>query len=529
MTPSSIEAHPAGNQWGEEMDEGARVGTASRWRDAVLALSIAHFAFIQSWHALLFQQNFGYYNRIPINRASLAALLLNIALGGLALCFLGRAVRRLNHSGLWAIANLAICASVLVPLNFARTHVWNFTAAKIVPLSNASLIIVIGLAVVAAGIWFHRYASKLTMVVYILLSPMLLFTVGKAAWYIARPPAAPTESLAPAIPAKADAPRVVWVLLDELDQRLAFEAAPADVALPELHRLYSESLRATNAFPPGGSTLYSLPALTIGREVRGARPASASELVFNGSARWSEADTIFARARALGFSTALVGWYHPYSRILGDNLDRCEWFAYPPFEQERGRTVGEAAINQLCSVLPQFQQRRLHIRNVESSQVATLDFLTNSPANLTLLHLPVPHHPGIYDPKEDRLTAWKYARNREYLDNLVLADRVFGRLRRAMEQAGTWDNSWLILSSDHWWREAASYDGQIDHRVPFIIKAAGQNESIVYKNRLNTVATYYLILSVLKGEVTEAGQLTQWLDAFRMDPPKGYRAGGEPF
>jgi hypothetical protein len=530
MTPrSSIESHPPGDPWPEDTDEAAQTARASRWRDAILAVSIAHFAFIQSWHALLFQQNFGYYNSISINRPSLAALLINIAAVGLGLWLLGRAVRRLNRRSLWMLANLAVCAAVLVPLNFARTHVWNFTAAKFATLSNESLLIAIGLAVVLGVLWFHRYAAKFITIVYILLSPMILFTVGKAAWHIVRPPVAPKELRASPTPAKVGAPHVVWILLDELDQRIAFETRPADVPLPELGRLYNECLHATNAFPPGGSTLYSLPALTIGREVRGARPASASDLVFNGSARWSEAETIFARARGLGLSTALVGWYHPYSRVLGHSLDRCEWFAYPPFEQERGRTVGEAAINQLCSVLSQFQQRRLHVRNVQDSEAAALDFLTNSPANLTLLHLPVPHHPGIYDPKRDRFTAWKYGRRREYLDNLVLADRLFGKLRAALEQAGTWDKTWLIVSSDHWWREAASYDGGRDHRVPFIVKASGRNEPIVYGKRLNTVATYYLVLSVLKDELSEAGQLTQWLDAFRMDPPTGYRPGGEPF
>ena len=40
----------------------------------------------------------------------------------------------------------------------------------------------------------------------------------------------------------------------------------------------------------------------------------------------------------------------------------------------------------------------------------------------------------------------------EYLDNLALADRILGELRQAMEQAGTWDSTTILISSDHWWR-----------------------------------------------------------------------------
>ena len=525
--PSSIEANASANL--QDTDELASSGKPSRWRDAILALSITHFAFIQSWHALLFQQNFGYYNRIPVNRASLAALLLNIAGGGVALWLIARALRRANSRALWMLADLGLFAAVLVPLNFARTHVWNFTAPKFAALSNGPLLIAIGVAFAFAVVWLHRHAAKLIATLYIVLSPMLLFTAGKSVWYLLTPPAAPRESLATRIAQKAGSPRVVWILLDELDQRIAFEARPADLALPELTRLSTQSLHATNAFPPGGSTLYSVPALTIGREVRGVRAISASDLAFNASARWSEAETIFSRARNLGFATALVGWYHPYSRVIGQHLDRCEWFAYPPFEQERGVTLTEASLNQLSSLFSQFQQRRLHIRNFKASQAAALEFLTNSPAAFTFLHLPVPHHPGIYDPEQNSFTMWKYSRQREYLDNLILADRLLGTLRRAMEHAGGWDKTWLIVSSDHWWREAASYHGRVDHRVPFIIKAPGQNDPTVYSKRLNTVATYYLILSVLKGELNGASQLPQWLDAFRMDPPSGYHPGGEPF
>src|SRR2546425_7901138 len=39
---------------------------------------------------------------------------------------------------------------------------------------------------------------------------------------------------------------------------------------------------------------------------------------------------LFRRARALGYDTALIGWYHPYCRVLGSDLTRCYWEAAEP-------------------------------------------------------------------------------------------------------------------------------------------------------------------------------------------------------
>src|SRR5688572_31576644 len=169
MTPPSIEGEPK------------RPGATARGRDVVLALSIAHFCFIQSWYGLLFEREFGYYNRIPVNRASLTALLINVF--GLALVFWlsGRWARRWNVRGLWIAAHVAVCALAFVPLNFARTHFWHLTGAKFGALLKEPLMIAVALAGVGLLIWFHRHAARAVMAIYLILSPAVLFTAGKSA------------------------------------------------------------------------------------------------------------------------------------------------------------------------------------------------------------------------------------------------------------------------------------------------------------------------------------------------------------
>src|SRR5436190_12489704 len=423
-SPYSIETHSAEGQLDSGSTEKGRAPKeSSRWRDAALALSIAQFSLIQAVHGQLFDQRFGYFNRLPVTRASLAALLLNIFGLGLILWVAGRLVRRINHRILFIVASLAVCAAAIIPLNFARMHFWNFNAAKFASLHNQALVAIAAFAIAIAGLWFHRQTARLMMGIYILLSPIVLFTTARIGWYLIDPPPTAHDSVTPLTKPAVASPRVAWLVLDEFDQRIAFEQRPADIAMPEFTRFYNECFRATNAFPPGGSTIYSIPALTIGREVRGERIISSSDLAFNGVPRWSEAETVFARARSLGFSTALVGWFHPYGRILGRQLDRCEWVTYAPLDLERGLTLKEAAVNELCSIIPQFQQRRLHIQNFKAAEAAAMTFLTDAPAALTLLHLPGPHHPGIHDAKRGRFTLRNYSRTGQYLPQLALIDR----------------------------------------------------------------------------------------------------------
>ena len=528
--PSSIEPRPTESQSDSDSTHAAApsLTSSSPWRDAVLALSIAHFSLIQAAHGQLYERTFAYFSCVPVSRASLAALLLNILALGLVLWIAGRLVRRINSGIIFSLASLAICAAPIIPFNFVRTHFWDLNAAKVTPFLKQPLVMIAAVTIVIAALWFHRRVAKVLMVIYMILSPMVLFTAGTIGWHFIRSPTAAHDIVTASSAVRVASPRIVWLVLDELDQRIAFEQRPSDIAMPELSRFYNENFRATNAFPPGGSTTYSMPGLTIGREVRRNRIISSSELAFDGIPRWSQTDTVFARARSLGFSTALVGWFHPYGRVLGHQLDRCEWVPYSPLELERGLTFKEAAINQLCSIVPQFQQRRLHIKNFMAAETAAVKFLTDSPAALTLLHLPGPHLPGIYDAKRGQFTAWKYSRTREYLENLALTDRQFGTLRRAMEQARTWDTTWVIVTSDHWWRESAQYDGKTDHRVPFIIKAPGENKTAIYDKKFDTVLTYHLLLSILKGELSSAAELPHWLDMYRTDPPAGYKTDGEP-
>jgi arylsulfatase A-like enzyme len=107
-------------------------------------------------------------------------------------------------------------------------------------------------------------------------------------------------------------------------------------------------------------------------------------------------------------------------------------------------------------------------------------------------------------------------------------DRTFGDLRRAVEQAGLWDDTVVLVSSDHWWRtdiwpkdqswteeEQAIVSNSADHRVPFILKLKRQKEKVIYNTSFNTVLSQDLLLAALRGELSAPEDVTAWLDQHR--------------
>ena len=142
---------------------------------------------------------------------------------------------------------------------------------------------------------------------------------------------------------------------------------------------------------------------------------------------------------------------------------------------------------------------------------------------MLLLHFGVPHGPAIYNLTKASLSAGKDA---TYLGNIALVDRTLGEIRQALEQAGTWDSTTILLTSDHPLRVGlwpTFYGGglpahvQQSNRVPFLLKMAGEKQGVEYPRAMQTVVTKDLLLDVLNRKITTAEQVAAWLDTH---PPR---------
>ena len=493
-------------------------------RDALMAFSLVNLCFIRTRSGLFFDKDTGYYKQLPLSKHVLLALALNLILFGLVGWRFARWIRRTKSPLRYRVACVVVGGLLLIPIDFVRSSFGIVGDRMMTWVMNPLFIGSVLLVLVAVWRW-PRFVLRIQAVALMILVPAVFLTFGRIGYCFlqVRPEATPQYPALYSTPTPSMGPRVIWIIFDEMDQRMAFSNRPKDCPLPEFDRLCAESLQATNAFPPSGSTIVSLPALITGRYLIKAVPASRSELDItyaNTSApvEWSTQPTIFSRARSLGFNTALVGWYHPYSRLLASSLNYCRWYPYGYYQRSRDVTLLRSMIAQIWSLVPQLQLRWLHIDYYQRSTADASNLVKDDRYGLVLLHLPGAHAPGIYDPSKRTFTFTEFSRTRGYFDNLQLTDNTMGILRRDMEQTGQWDRSWVIVSADHWWREAWRYDGRMDHRVPFILKAPGKNQPVTYGSTLNTVITHDLILAILRKEVSTIPEVVAWLDTHKPPP-----------
>ena len=316
--------------------------------------------------------------------------------------------------------------------------------------------------------------------------------------------------------------RVLWIVYDEMDQRTTFDARPRDLRLPEFDRLRAESFAASSALPPADRTERSMPAFLTGLRVTDARLVGRNQLRLQVEGRagafvWSGADTIFARARAAGVNTGLAGFFLPYCAMIGDSLTTCQW--QPCVTCGRltgvfGNSLGESMWHQASELAPQYGRRR-HLAAFRTLQEASVALAADPSIGLALLHLPVPHEPGIYDRARSDFSI-RAAAGDPYTHNLALADRSLGQLRAAVDAAGLSARTTVMVFGDHGRRSHADGESIADPRVPFLVKLAGQSQGVAYSSACRSAARARPDAGdPLRERLDHAPILSGWLDGHR--------------
>lgn len=321
----------------------------------------------------------------------------------------------------------------------------------------------------------------------------------------------PPVILAALQPAPQNSPRVVWIIFDEMDPRYTFDQRAKNLSLPQFDRLRAESMYASNVAQAEHDTDVAMPSLIFGQHV--------FEIVFNpktkllgkveGTSQIADLRTaytdVFADSRAAGLNAGVVGWFLPYCRLFSDELSRCDWQSmYGNSDAGFGPRLQSVLFN-----LSPWQSRQQQVQRYFEMRAQAQDMASDSTLSLVLLHLPVPHGPGIYDRVHHHITAFAPDEGDWYNSNLQLADVTLGQIRRSMEDKGLWDTTTVIVSSDHKLRLGSPPHS--DGKVPYFIKLAGQTRGDTCTAALNARITRSLISFLLRKRITSPSDLQNWL------------------
>lgn len=522
-------------------------------RRLLTCLAFATWCFLNTWVEFAEGES-PYYSRYdPIQAVVIPVvcweiLLTIVLLGGWEFCRRSRLTRsRLVH-----LLFLWLC---LVPLGIAAIAAMRAAPFNLIPIVRKSWFwpVVLIVAVVPLGFAVLRpySASRLMRSLFLWSWPALAIVLIQGARVtLFKYPAASYQDRVLAMPLKSPPKRnrVVWMIFDELSQSIAFDKRPAALQLPNLDQLKAESFYASSARSPADSTELSMPSLIVGEQVIAVSPRAPDSLYLRTRSRTegfacSAVPNVFDKARELGFNTALVGWFHPYGRLLNHSLTKCYWTASwlnsgveEPFQPQelwdgllfraRLQFAVLPLVGHLPGVFPGISQRREKILRFSYLLDRTLEIISDPSIGLALIHLPIPHPPAINSRSARGLTA--QGRN-GYVDSIALVDQTLGLLRRRMEQAGLWDTSAVLVSADHGWRthlwrgdpDWTADDESASHTdasgVPFLLKLPGQSSGVLYTKPLRTIVTSRLITDILSGKLTDPAAIPNAIERFEAE------------
>jgi hypothetical protein len=350
--------------------------------------------------------------------------------------------------------------------------------------------------------------------IFLILSPIILIHFIWAWIYFFLPQTSNLDKTNPPVytDTKRFHSRIIWMIFDELDESVVFDQRLSKIDLPNLDALKQNSLSASKAYPPANYTPYSMSSYLLRKLVRLTIPTSPFSAILklrdHTEIPWEGTENLFQKLFNLSRSIEVIGWHIPYCKLYQPWLHTCFHHNSNYFG---GRSFIEKTLNPWQISNP-FSIRDRALKNYFSTVNKLKDLIRTSYTDFIFVHWPIPHSPGIYDADTKKFRSTIFLKP-WYIGNLLLVDKTLGEIRDLLEQEGKWDETTLLVTSDHWYRELPNSD----HRIPFLLKMKGQKEGIEYKEEFNTILLHDLLLELAAEKLKNPQEVVEWLNIHRND------------
>lgn len=494
------------------------------WFDFLAVFSLVNLSFLLVWRSMIFANGGDEYWTPTFTLESYVAAMLNVSLLSFSLYLSLRYIRRSRSKWLDIIGRVCFVLTLIFPLNYLRLTI-GLDSITVYRINDHPLLsLVSGLVLASLGFYLFffqiRKLSRVFAIVLVIMSPFGILTLCQLIFKAVATTIELNDSFdfVTQPGENGGKKRVVWIIFDELDLRLAFTDRPDWLSLQEFDRFRKTAVFATNAKSHSKPTKEAIPSFMTGRLVANAETLASDSLGlrFEGSdendyVSWTSLPTVFSEAHASGANTAIVGYYHPYCRLFSKQYSFCTWYALKAFSPHSTDSIATEMYSQISGITPVFT-RINGIRTYRETLNAASNVVADPKFDLVYIHASVPHGPDIFDQNTEEFTTISFSKS-GYFGNLILADRFLGKIRRSMEEANLWENSVILVTADHEWRYVSLYDGTRVRKLPFMIKMAGQNSGINYPHAFTPMLiTKDLVLRILEGELVAVADVIDWIN-----------------
>lgn len=481
-------------------------------KDFLVAFSFVNLCFMRVWIALIYPENYFFEQNLPVI-LDYGALILNIIFFSALAYFIIYKTRKITSLKIKVAFTIIFLITSLIPLNFIRL---SFGFRFVSFLNSHVIFIILNIFIIILLIYLIRFHLKTFLkVIYIsllIISPYGFINIIQTTLLNQGKPQNRFIQVNNKQPIKRQ--RVILFIFDELDYYRLFIKSN-NPQLTTIEDLKYSSLFALKAYSPSNRTILSILSYINGRTIIDAQPINESDanLKIDGIPNQikisSFISNLFSNIYSLGYKTALIGWHIPYCRLYGEWTDSCFIESSQLSNEFLKPTLFSKVKKQIQSLNPLYGR----IRNIEYFKKISQEVenaLGRPNIDFIYVHWPIPHMPGLYDTKKQILSPYIYTD--EYNSNLTLINKILQDTIGLMKKNNVWDDTILIITSDHGWRSRPENEKQWIRRIPFMIKLAGKNMTYKEINEpFNTLILYDLIPALLKKEISTPDEVVNFI------------------
>ena len=469
------------------------------------------------------------YNRFIFhwNRVDLLALLFCVVLLGMVffLCFVGFYIRGRKHAkkiftiffisavGLIATATLWQLGNQILSLIFSSP--WKISVTR--TFLGYFLWTLLGFVVLYTSFKHTLTIKTICITLCLIISPLPpIFFLNAVSFpsitaNIGTLPT-PQESVKPTISQKEN---IYIFIFDEWSYWRSFNNRNLIAEFINLQQFKNASFTFHHAYPASAFTFTSIPGLlfqtTKRFTVEGGKQGFKSERFYS----IDEMGTIFHHPRELGYYTSIVGSYLPYGELLQGNVDfaksisDAKWFGNSFFDVTKGHLITALLsfptpfFDEERKVLTHYFKNQFQVkRNSVTHNMFKTVIRNQTGPTYAVFHYMLPHHPFIYNREGPKKLFNIYQQDvSNYYGNLAYLDSTIGNIISTLKKANKFNNSLIIITSDHSWRKdymhVSGNDNREKYLIPLFIKLPYQEFSSDIERQFNTsnigsFTNYYL-------------------------------------